>query len=215
MQARHARIVIAKQRGETLSLQSLLRLASALLAYATSAPALADIVSRADVSYFTVEGNTPGEIYRNILASGPRVGGAKAIASIRTQATQDGALAEKDGVCQVKDYVITLDFIVTRPRIANEQVLSTADRALWQQMNGFIAAHEEQHRSVWQSCAAGLEKQITLLRAASCADLGARAEALWQDMLASCDKIQRSFDDDQSLALIRQPFMRRALEGAE
>lgn len=185
------------------------------LALASCSGARAEIVSRTEISYFTVGGSTPAEIYRNILDSGPRVGGARALASIGTRATQDGALKESGGACRLKDYVITLEFAIKRPRIANEQVLPRAERALWEQMNGFIAEHEDQHKQVWQSCAEDLDRSIAALSAPTCGELGEKAEAMWQEMLASCDATQRSFDAEQSLALMRQPFMRHALEAMQ
>lgn len=192
-----------------------LRVAPALLVCMLAANAGAEVVSNTKVTYFVVEGATPVEIYRNILDRGPRVGGARALASIGTRTTQDGALRDEGGVCRVRDYVITLDFEIQRPRIGNEQVLPESDRAMWQQVSGFIAAHETQHRNVWQSCAADLDRRVATLEAPTCSDLGAKAEALWQEMLTSCDALQRSFDDEQARALMRQPFMRHALEAAE
>lgn len=177
-------------------------------------PADAKIVSHTSVTYFTVGGSTPAEIYHNILDQGPRVNGARALASIYTVTTQDGRLHEEGGVCRVTDYVITLEFEISRPRIANEQVLPPDERAMWQQMNGFIAAHENQHKAVWQGCAADLNHRIDVLRAPSCRELGQKAEALWQDMLTACDKTQRGFDEAQSRALVQQPFMLRALKSA-
>jgi len=191
------------------------RAALTLLALALCSKANAEIVSRTEVSYFTVEGTTPAEIYHNILDHGPRVGGARALASIGTRATQDAGLDQAGGSCRLSGYVIKLEFIIQRPRIANEQILPPADRALWQQMNSFIEDHENQHKSVWQSCAADLDQRIAALKAPSCGELGTKAEALWQDMLTKCDETQRSFDTQQSLALMRQPFMLRALKSAE
>ena len=191
-----------------------MRLAAALGVLAMSASSHADVVSHVDVSYFAVEGSNLPEIYRSTLARGPRVNGAQALASIGTRATQDGDLEQQGGSCRVTDYVISLEFVIQRPRIASEQVLSPDDRALWQQMNEFIVAHENQHKEVWAACAGGLDASMAALRAPTCNELGDKAEALWQDMLASCDKTQRAFDAAQSRVLMQQPFMRRALNDA-
>ena len=69
--------------------------------------------------------------------------GERALASIGTLATQDGGLKQENGACRATDYVISLEFKILRPRIVNEQVLPVKERALWQQMNRFIAAHED------------------------------------------------------------------------
>lgn len=191
------------------------RIAPALLAFAFSAPALAEIVSSTDVSYFTVDGNTLAEIYRDILDRGPRVSGERALASIGTLATQDGGLTEENGSCRVTGYVISLTFKIRRPRIANEKVLPGEERAMWKQMNGFIAAHEDEHKAVWLACARDLDQKITALSAPTCAELLMAGEALWQQMLSACDAKQRSFDAQQSRTLMQQPFMLRALKAAE
>lgn len=187
----------------------------AIFALAWCSSVEAEVISSTAISYFTVGGKTPPEIYRNILDRGPRVGGARALASIGTHATQDGTPKKSGGVCRLTRYVITLDFAIQRPRIANEQVLPQAERDLWQRMSIFIEAHESQHKQVWQSCAEDLDHRIADLSAPTCRALVRKAEGLWQEMLASCDARQRAFDDDQSLALMRQPFMRRALDAAQ
>lgn len=178
-------------------------------------PAKAEVISRSDLSYFIVEGNTPTEIYHNILERGPRVNGARAIASITTNAAQDAGVEEAGGACRLKDYVITLDFVVTRPRIRNLDVLSKAERAMWERINRFIALHENEHKQVWQGCAAELEQKVLALAPPDCDQLIAQAEALWNDMLKTCDARQKRFDSLQSRDLMRQPFMRHAVEEAQ
>lgn len=196
-------------------MRSTWQLAPALLALAMSQPAGAEVTTSTNISYFTVEGRTPAEIYKAILDRGPRVSGARALASIGTMAAQDGGLKEENGSCRVTGYVITLEFDIKRPRIANEQVLPAEDRAMWEQMNVFIAAHEDQHKKVWESCAADLDRRIAALSTPDCKETIAKAEGLWNDMLARCDRTQRSFDSAQSAALLRQPFMQRALKSAQ
>jgi len=192
-----------------------IRLAVAAALAGLSAPAVAEVISRSDVSYFVVEGDSPGEIYHNILERGPRVGGAQAIAAINTNATQDAGVDESGGVCRLKDYVITLDFVITRPRIANLEVLSKAERSMWERMNRFIAMHENEHKAVWQGCAAELEPKILALAPPDCDQLIAQAEALWDEMLKTCDARQKRFDSLQSRDLMQQPFMRHAVEEAQ
>ena len=172
--------------------------------------AQAGVGSSTQISYFTVGGGTPTEIFRAILHYGPSVGGAQSIASIATKAVQDGGLKQSGGSCRVSGYVVHLTFLIRRPRIANIGVLSAADRAAWQQMNSFIIAHENQHKHNWLSCASRLNSQISRLSTSSCGQLASRADGLWQQMLASCDALQRSFDAAQSRALEAQPFMVRA-----
>ena len=190
------------------------RVAALALVCCIGAEAQGAIVSSTQVSYFSVGGGTPAEIFRSILSRGPRVSGASSIASIATRAVQDGGLTQQGGSCRVTGYTIKMTFVIKRPRIANPGVLSASDRAMWQQMNGFIIAHENQHKSNWMGCASGLNQRIASLSAPSCGQLAAKADSLWRQMLASCDAKQRSFDAAQSRALEQQPFMRRARSGA-
>lgn len=194
----------------------LLRAAMALAAaLAGSVPATAEIVSKTEITYFAVTGKTPAEIYRNILDRGPTVGKDRALAAIGTTATQDGGVEQQGSLCRLTDYVISLDFTITRPKIENEAVLPPADRALWQRMNDFILVHENEHKDVWLACAADIEKTIMALTAPNCDELISKGQAVWAEKLAACDRTQRKWDKDQASELMRQPFMRRALEEAK
>ena len=155
-----------------------LHLTLVLLGSCFSAAADAAIVSSTQISYFNVGGNTPGEIFRAILSRGPRIGGSQAIASIATKAVQDGGMAQRGGACHVTDYTISLRFVINRPRIINLAVLPANDRAMWNQMNGFIIAHENQNKTNWLSCAADLQSRIRSMSAPSCGQFSARASVV-------------------------------------
>jgi predicted secreted Zn-dependent protease len=180
----------------------------------THIPARGEVVSSTELVYFDVVGSTPAEIYRNILDRGPRVGGSKALASIGTHAIQDGGMAQDGDHCALTDYTISLQFVINRPRIVNEDVLSDADRALWRDMNDFIQVHENQHKEVWRACAAELDNRMSVLKPPTCAELIETADGMWRQMLADCDARQRSFDAEQTRQLMQQPFMQHAREGA-
>lgn len=188
--------------------------AAAVLLLGAHIPARGEVVSSTEVVHFDVVGSTPAEIYRDILDRGPRIGGSKALASIGTRTVQDGRMAQTGDHCAITDYTITLQFVIRRPRIMNEEVLSNADRALWRDMNAFIEAHENEHKDVWHACAVMLDKKISALKAPSCDEVAQTADALWRKMLADCDAKQRSYDFEQARQLMQQPFMQRASEGA-
>lgn len=190
-----------------------LALAAAWLALGGFAGATAETVSSTRLSYFTISGNTPAEIYRAILRRGPRVDGERAIASADATAVQNGRLEQSGGFCRVKDYRIKLTFRITRPRIANEGALSAGDRALWRQFSRFVVAHEEEHKRVWLACAADLDRRVRSVRAPNCDKAAAKTNAMWNQMLSGCDRKQRAFDADQARELRQQPFIRRALAG--
>lgn len=188
--------------------------AATVLLLGAHIPARGEVVSSTEVVYFDVGGSTPAEIYRKILDRGPRIGGSKALASIGTRTVQDGRMAQTGDHCAITDYTITLQFVIRRPRITNEDVLSDADRALWRDMNAFIEAHENEHKDVWHACAVKLDKKMSALKAPSCDEVAQTADGLWRKMLADCDARQRSYDVEQARQLMQQPFMKRAREGA-
>ena len=187
---------------------------AAVLLLGAHNPARGEVVSSTEVVYFDVVGRTPAEIYRNIMDRGPRIGGNKALASIGTRTVQDGRIVQTGDHCAITDYTITLQFVIRRPRITNEDVLSGTDRALWRDMNAFIEFHENEHKEVWHACAVKLDKTISALKAPSCDEVAQTADGLWRKMLADCDAKQRSYDVEQARQLMRQPFMQRAREGA-
>jgi len=175
--------------------------AIALLAGLLAGATQAKVVSTTRISYYTVGGSTPGEIFRNILGRGPQIGGADAIASISTRAIQDGGLKDGGGSCRLTDYSVGLTFLITRPRLANPRVLAAGDRAKWNQLNSFIIAHENQHKQNWLACAAALDRHVTTMSASSCGQLSAKGGFMWKQMLVACDKRQRAFDSVQSWQL--------------
>lgn len=189
-------------------------LVAAALGICALAEAHSAIVTTTRYSYFTINGSTPASLYRGILSKGPVIGGSKAIATAAATAVQDGKLTQSGGTCRVADYRVKLIFTVTRPRLAKESALSPSDRALWRQFYGFVVAHEEQHKKNWMACAAGLDRQVSAIRASNCDKVAAKINTLWNQMMAKCDKVQSSFDAQQARALRAQPFMKRALGGA-
>lgn len=189
--------------------------AIAALADLFPGPAQADVVSTAKVTYYTVAGSTPRTIFRNILGRGPQVSGADAIASIATRAVQDGSLKDTGGNCRMSGYRIRMTFLITRPRIARPGVLKVDDRAKWSQLNAFIIAHENRHKQNWLDCAAALDRHLTAMSAPNCAQLAAKGEFMWKQMLLACDRRQREFDSVQSWQLQQLPFMRKARSGTD
>lgn len=179
------------------------------------APAQAAVISTTSYDYFRVNGSTPAQIFRAMLAYGPRVNHRQSLASNAVQAVQDGGLKQSNGACHVQGYTIRLKFVTTRPQIASERTLAPADLRLWRQFASFVKQHEDEHRQVWINCAASLERKIEALSAPTCGETAAKANALWKQMLASCDREQHSFDSSQSAELEQQPFMRRVRAAAD
>ena len=191
------------------------RAMTAMMTLMLCAPAQATVISTTSYGYFTVNGSTPAQIYRSLLNHGPQVNHRQSIASNAMSAIQDGRLKRSNGACKVQGYTIKLRFVTTRPQITNERVLPPADLRLWRQFYSFIKQHEDEHKQVWLNCAAALERRINAISAPSCGQTAARANAMWKQMLATCDREQNSFDSSQSAELEHQPFMRRVRAAAD
>lgn len=173
----------------------------------------ADVEFSNDITFFDVKGTTPAEIYNSILDNSLKIGGKRTLASITTKLTQKGDVVEADGSCKVDGHKIILNFVVNRPRIENEDALAPATREDWEQMSIFIKSHEELHRQIWLSCAQELTAKIDTIAEATCNKTSAAANALWTAMVQDCDKLQKSFDDAQTKALLSQKFFADATQG--
>lgn len=203
------------QPGKDMFTKPFMGMLMAALFMCISTQAHSTVVHNVNYNYFIVGGNTAAEIYRVILSRGPAVGGSKALASVATTASQSGRVGNVGGFCRAIDYKVNLNSLIKRPRIANEKALPPADLQLWRQFSVFIAAHEERHVQLWSSCAADLVRKVNTIRVPSCSEASAKVRSLWNQMLARCNKLHRSFDVADAKALMKQPFMRKAIRAAK
>lgn len=177
------------------------------------APAAAGTQQSVEYTYYAVNGRTPAEIYRSILARGPTVAGEKAIAATAAKGIQNYSMAQDSAVCRVTEHRLNFHFTVQLPRPANLSAMRPQDQALWKQFAVFLKAHELQHTKLWLGCAAELDRSVMALRTPNCKTTARRAESLWKTMKTSCDKLQASFDREQRGELLSQPFMQRVMRG--
>lgn len=176
-------------------------------------PAVAATEHSIRYSDYQVSGKTPAEIYRVIMKRGPMVDGKRAIAATTSEALQSHILTEEAASCRVTSFRLNFRFNVELPRHANPSALSPQDRYLWQQFSGFLKAHELQHTRLWLRCGASLERQVTAIKASSCAEVERRAEAVWRRLKPNCDREQVNFDKAERSKLMSQPFMKKVMRG--
>jgi len=112
--------------------------------------------------YYSVSGNTALEVYRSMLARGPRVNGAKAYASTSAQSSQAGYLVQGQS-CRVKNYSFRIDFMVKLPKMMNERRLPPLVRAKWTEFSDFVKKHEDTHRAIWMGCAKEFESRVAAI----------------------------------------------------
>lgn len=186
--------------------------AAGVLAAAPS-PAAAGARHSTEFTTYAVNGRTPAEIYRSILARGPTVGGAKAIAATSARGVQSYSMLQDGSTCRVTEHRLSFRFVVQLPRPSKLQAMRPKDRALWQQFSVFLKAHELQHIDLWLGCAAELDRAVISIKAPNCKSTARKTEKLWRNMQAKCDRLQTNFDREQRGELLAQPFMQRVMRG--
>jgi predicted secreted Zn-dependent protease len=186
-----------------------LAIASAITLGFASIAADAKPLASTQYQYYSVNGNSALEVYKSMLARGPRVNGAKAYAATLAQASQ-GFLIQGQS-CRARDFRFKIDFLIKLPRMSNEQRLPPLVRAKWQQFSAFVKKHEETHRAIWMGCVREFESRIASLRPADCESIDADAARLWQKINLACDRKHQAFDAAQQKLLVRHPFVRLVL----
>lgn len=161
-------------------------------------------------TYYSISGGTAAEIYNAMIRRGPHVNGARAYASTSATSSQEGKLAQGQN-CTVQDYRLKIDFVIRLPRIRDDEALTGATRARWQQFSQFLKKHEETHRSIWLDCARDLERQVKSIAVEDCGTADARAAKLWEQMRKSCAKRHDAFDTAEQKRLVRHPFVKLVL----
>jgi predicted secreted Zn-dependent protease len=160
--------------------------------------------------YYSINGNSPAEIYTSMVRRGPDVNGVNAYASTSATSSQSGRLMQGKS-CKVEDYKFKIDFTINLPKLRNENALLGQTKSKWNQFKSFLKTHEETHRSIWLSCANDLEVQIRSLRTTDCKSLDKQAANLWKKMRKSCDRKHAAFDAAEQRRLVVHPFVRLVL----
>jgi predicted secreted Zn-dependent protease len=183
------------------------------IAAALIVPAVARPVEKTNYKYYTIKGDTPGEIYTSMISRGPDVNGVNAYASTSAISSQNGKLIQQGKSCRIGDYNFKINFTINLPKLKNEQALVGQTSAKWGQFKSFLKSHEETHKSIWLACAKTLETQVRGLRAKNCKSLDKQAAVLWKKMRTNCDKKHAAFDASEQRRLIKHPFVRLVLNG--
>jgi predicted secreted Zn-dependent protease len=169
-------------------------------------------VQKTNYKYYSINGDTPYEIYNSMIRRGPDVNGVNAYASTSAVSSQDGKLIQKGNSCRVDTYTFNINFTINLPKLKNEKALSGQTSAKWGQFKSFLKSHEEQHRAIWLGCAQKLEGQVKALRGKTCKDLDSQAAKLWKSMRKSCDKQHAAFDAAEQRRLVKHPFVKLVLK---
>jgi predicted secreted Zn-dependent protease len=170
-------------------------------------PVGAETVSTTRYDYYLISGRSAADLYNAMLKRGPRVDGDEAYAATSATSSQHGQLVAGK-TCRMRDYRVTIDFVIRLPKLKTPASLPTADRRRFQQFMDFLRQHEETHRAIWLQCAAELEARAARLGAKSCSALEARSEKLWTDVRRTCSLRHQAFDAKEQKRLLQQPFLK-------
>jgi predicted secreted Zn-dependent protease len=174
-------------------------------------PASAKPQDKTKYKYYTISGNSAPAIYMAMIKRGPDVNGVNAYASTSATSSQNGRLIAQGKSCRVDSYKFNIDFTINLPKLKNESALSGQTAAKWGQFKSFLKSHEEQHRSIWLTCARNLEAQVKSLRTTNCKNFDQQAASLWKKMRSSCDKQHAAFDSSEQRRLLKHPFVKLVL----
>ncbi len=191
-------------------MQKFVCLSLAILA-ATTAPLTARPIQKTKYKFYTINGDSPGDIYSSMIRRGPDVNGVNAYASTSATSSQDGKLVQHGNSCRVDSYAFNIDFTINLPKLKNESALTGPTSAKWGQFKSFLKAHEENHRTIWLGCAQNLEVQVKALSSKTCKDFDKQAANLWKKMRKSCDQKHAAFDAAEQKRLVRHPFVKLVL----
>ena len=165
-------------------------------------------------TYYSINGQSAGDLYDAMLRRGPHVNGAKAYASTAATSRQEGKLLQGKS-CKVVDYRFVIDFTIRLPKLTSERALTGVTKARWQAFSGFLRKHEETHRSIWLECARDLEAQVRSIRATDCKTADRQVDKLWDSIRASCNRRHDAFDTAEQRRLAKHPFVKLVIANAQ
>lgn len=186
-----------------------MRITFALLASLVVFPSqvVAEPTQSTKYKYYSVSGDTPGDIYLAMVRRGPDVNGVNAYASTLATTSQSGRLMLGKS-CRIDGYKVKIDFVINLPRLSKEGALNGSTKAQWNRFKSFLKVHEETHRSIWLGCARSLEAKIRTLSNQSCTALDKQANKLFATMRAECQKKHAAFDAAEQKRLLKHPFVK-------
>lgn len=175
-------------------------LVSLLLAAAFS-PAAAETIIHKSVTYFSISGNTPSDIDREMLRRGPlsRTTGRRHPGATQIKFNGSATFLAKQGRCVIGGAKVSLSTKLILPRWKNRRKATSEMALIWDTLAADIKRHEERHAEIARTHARQLEGTILKLSSAKdCATLKARVNRASQDAMVAHDKDQYRFDRIES-----------------
>ncbi|MCB1451807.1 MAG: DUF922 domain-containing protein [Nitratireductor sp.] len=151
------------------------------------------------VGYYSLSGRSFSEIDRQINVHGPTVGGfGKALAATSVRMVPEFRFVEENGRCKVGSAHVKVQAHVTLPRLANGGSLKRDLSKAWTNLEEYARLHESVHVSIADRHALNAERILVALPAErDCTAMRSSAQLTWRLLLASHEKEQLQFDENE------------------
>lgn len=175
------------------------------LALAASAAAAPKVTSK--TVYFTVSGSTPAALLRDILRKGSVGRVRSAMATTQANISQSLKPRGKRGCRYSSKAVITMRL----PRLAKSSRRSRSVRRVWKSFSRYIRAHENQHRSIYTSCARRIDRKArAYIRKHGCKGARVKITEIMVDERLRCKRLNQRYDLRERKRIRRLPLIRQA-----
>jgi predicted secreted Zn-dependent protease len=159
--------------------------------------------------FYPVSGSSLMQLRGSMSRSGPHMGSVRAYGLTQVKPTFSTG-SGKGGNCSPSQFQMTLNFTTHLPRLRSADALSSSELSSWTNFVGYVRKHEQTHRSIYQSCMAGVEAKVRRSGASSCATIEAAAAKAWLAAVPECRRRNASYDASEGKRLVNHPFFRVA-----
>lgn len=169
-------------------------------------PAQAQPPTVTQIKYYTVEATTAQSLNQQMIARGPLHGPGRAYANIVAKPNYSGQLVQGP-TCRLEDFTVSAEFTMTLPKLGDGATLSPDLSARWESFQVFVRRHEEGHRAIWIETMDKAQRRISALSAATCPQLQARIDGVFQEEWSAGERRQDAYDRVDQEKLVRHPLL--------
>lgn len=152
-------------------------------------------------SYFTIGGQTLGEIETELQKRGPELGttGSRHPGATKMAFSTRVGYQESDGECRVSQANVDISAEVFLPRWRNRRTAETETALMWDTLSADIRRHEEGHIVIARRHALDLERALLEIGAPTCEEAATIAEGVSHRALSAHDAEQVRYDNIESI----------------
>ena len=175
------------------------------------APAEAKPTVKTKYKSYSVPGTTAYDLLSYMQRNGPNVNGSHALASTAANIHHKAGFS-KNKTCKLKNYRVSMSFVITLPRAKHASRMPRKVRRRWKQFVKHARWHENRHKAIWIGCAGKIERKIRAMGGSSnCDATWAKASAIAKAELARCDRLHAAFDRKETARASKLPLIAQAL----